>query len=133
MSAVVALRSVLVGQTAITSLVPSARIFVGVLPLKAVLPAIALISVSATPRNTLSMQESQRLSRERVQVTVYAKTYPGLDRLMLALTQAVRNQRMEIAGINVQSILPAGIGPDFEGTDPVMFVRSADYLVSYLA
>lgn len=132
MSAVVALRAVLVEQAAITDLVPTKRIYVGVLPMGTVLPAIALTSISATPRNTASMQEARRLHRERVQITVYAKTYPRLDQIMLALAQSVKNQRMDIAGISVQSIVPAGVGPDFEGVDPVMFIRSADYVVSYL-
>lgn len=112
--------------------VPYGRVYLGLLPEKTRLPAITITSISGAPRNTVSMLEPNRVVRERVQVTVYAKTYKELDELMRTITQSIKNKRGEIAGMQVQSIIPAGIGPDLEGVNPTMLARSADYFVTYL-
>lgn len=108
------------------------RAYLGLLPQGVRLPAITITSISGAPRNTVSMREPNRVVRERVQVTAYAKTYKELDELMLTITQSIKNKRGEIAGMRVQSIIPAGIGPDLEGANPVMLARSADYFVTHL-
>lgn len=129
MSATVVLLAEINGKPSIST---SKRVYLGLLPQGAKFPAITITSVSGAPRNTVSMLEPNRIVRERVQVTVYAKTYKELDELMRATTRSIKNKRGEIAGMQVQSIIPAGTGPDLEGVNPVMLARSADYFVTYL-
>lgn len=132
MSATVVIRHLLVGNTQVAALVPASRIRLGILPLGTELPAIGITSVSGVPHNTLSMAEPQRLVRERIQVTVYGKTYPEMDQTLRAVVNAVRNRFETIAGLAVRSIVPSTIGPDIEYIDPVIFTKSIDFHVSYL-
>lgn len=130
MSATVVLLAEINGKPNLST--SASRVHLGLLPQGVKLPAITITSVSGAPRNTVSMLEPNRIVRERVQVTAYAKTYKQLDELMRGITQSIKNKRGEIAGMQVQSIIPAGIGPDLEGVNPAILARSTDYFVTYL-
>ncbi|MFT0532268.1 DUF3168 domain-containing protein [Castellaniella hirudinis] len=132
MSAVPVIRSLLAGNAILTTAVPAARVFIGAVPLEVALPAIGITTVSGIPQNTLGMHEPQRLVRERIQVTVYAATYPSLDAVMDLVHRALPNTRGLIADLNVQSIVPSTVGPDLEIPKPQIFIRSRDYHVTYL-
>lgn len=132
MSAVAVIRSVLAGDVAVTSKVPASRIVIGVVGQAITLPAIGITSVSATPRNTLSMAEAQRLTTERVQVTVFASTYPVLDDVCKRVRAVVTNRRQTIATLKVQAILPDNIGPDMQTINPLIYMRTLDFKVFYL-
>lgn len=132
MSAVVAIRHLLVGNSLLTAAIPASRIYIGLVPLGAQLPAIGITTVSGVPRSTLSMAEPRRLIRERIQVTVYAKAYPDLDRICDLVGKALPNTYDTIAGLKVQSIIPSTLGPDIEGIDPKICIRSRDHHVTYL-
>ena len=132
MSATTVIRAILVANAALTARIPAGRIRLGALPLGLDLPAIGITSVSGVPRNTLSMAEPQRLVRERIQVTVYGKTYPELDQAARLVPQAVKSARGTVAGLLVRAVIPDIIGPDIEHIDPVIFARSFDFHVFYL-
>lgn len=132
MSATTVIRSILAANAALAARVPPTRIRLGILPQGLDLPAIGITSVSGVPRNTLSMAEPKRLVRERVQVTVFGKTYPELDQIARLIPKAVSSVRATVAGLEVQAIVPGTIGPDLEYIDPVIFTRSFDFHVSYL-
>lgn len=132
MSAAAAVRALLVGNDSVVGSVPAARVFTGTVPLGVALPAIGITTVSGVPRNTLGMHEPNRVMRERVQVTVYANTYPGLDAVMGLVRQALPNTRARLAGLDVQSAIPSTVGPDLEIPEPQIFTRSRDYIVTYL-
>lgn len=132
MSATIVIRHALVGKTAMTSLVPAARIRLGVLPVGQALPSIGIVSVSGVPHNTLGLNSPNRLVRERVQVTAYAQTYQQLDQIMGLIEQSVSNVYGKVAGMNVQAIAPGLVGPDLESLDPQIFMRSRDFFVTYL-
>ena len=132
MSATTVIRQLLVGRATVLASVPADCIRIGVLPQGTPLPAIGITTVSGVWRNTLSMAEPRRLMRERVQVTVHAKTYPELDRVIRLVAQALPNTRDTIANVDVLSIVASTIGPDLERIDPVISTRSLDYHVSYL-
>lgn len=132
MSAAVVIRHVLVGKSAMTSVVPAVRIRLGVLPVGQQLPAIGITSVSNVPYNSLGLNSPRRLVRERVQVTAYAQSYPQLDQIMALVGRAISNVYGTVADVDVQAIVPGQVGPDLERMDPQIFMRSRDYLVTYL-
>ena len=88
MNGVIAVRSLLVADTGVTSLVPVVRIAAGMLPQGTDLPAISLMSVSSVDRNVPAPGAKRRVT-ERVQVTVLARTYPEVKAIIAAVRQAV--------------------------------------------
>lgn len=132
MSSVVTIRRLLVANSALTAIVPSAKIFAGVVPLNAVLPAIGVTSVSAVPRNTASMKEPDRMATSRVQVTVFTKSYPQKKQLLNLVRQAVPNTNGMVGSVMVLSVLPDIVGPDLDDTDAQIYSQSRDYKVSYI-
>lgn len=132
MSATTVIRRQLVDSDALSALVPPARTFIGKIPLNTQLPALSIRAVSIAPRNTLSMAEAKRMVTDRVQVTVHARTYPEKDAILDLVRRAVSNVYGVVAGVQVRSIVPAGVGPDLDTDNPRVFTRSRDYKVSFI-
>lgn len=129
MSGVSAVRYLLANNSALVAVVPAAKIFVGVAPLNTVLPAICVTQVSGEQDLTVAMTESGKLQADRVQVTVLTKAYQtSISALVRA---ALPNQSGTVNSIKVDSILPAGEGPDLFDDAAVIYERSRDYLVRW--
>lgn len=132
MSGVAVITNRLLAYSALTAVVPASQIYPGIIPDGTPLPAIAVSLVDALPRNTVSMRESHGVSRDRVQVTVQAETYPAKDQILALVLRACPNQRGTINGFSVLSILPDGVGPDIDSINPNIFVKSRDFIVAWL-
>lgn len=127
MSGVSAVRFILANNSALIALVPAAKIFVGVVPLNTVLPAIGVGQVSGVPHLTVAMTEPGKINTERVQVTVHTKTYQtNISALVLA---ALPNTSGTVNGTKVDSILPDGEGPDLFDEPAIIYERSRDFIV----
>lgn len=131
MSGVEIVRTLLAGATAVTNVVPATRIMSGPLPLKTPAPALAVGQVSGVERQTASMTEAVRLRDDRVQVTVYATNYPQQKAILELVRTACRNRSGPVAGLSLDSILPAGIGPDGFDPDPQVYEQTIDFIVRW--
>jgi hypothetical protein len=128
---VVAIRWLLVNAAEITAIVPADWINGGLIPQGAVLPAIAITSVSKSERTTVAMNEAQVLITELVQVTVHSRVYSEAKHLLELIRRACANYRGTLNGVLVDSILPEGAGPDLRDDDTRVFAQSRDFTVRY--
>lgn len=131
MSAVLIIRSLLANYPPLLALVPAADIVAGTVP-DGVVPAVGIKEIGGDEQATVSRDGNAHLARIRVQVTVYAKTYPEQKLLLQAAGLGGGIHAGEVAGFVVRSVLPAGIGPDFSDDDAGLYEQSRDFKVTYI-
>lgn len=131
MSAVAIVRSKLAGNATLIAQIPATRIFSGAVPEGTAIPCIGVTSIGTNDRNTVAMTETLKQATERVQVTVYAATYPLQKSYMALARAACPNSSGTINGFQCDSILPAGDGPDFFDDVLMVFEQSQDFIVKY--
>lgn len=130
MNGVIAVRTLLVGDTGVTALVSEARIAAGMLPQGTNLPAISLMSVSSADRNILSPSLKRRVT-ERVQVTVLAATYRQVKAILAAVRKAAADQMPTIDGLFDVTVHTDTAGPDFLDKETGIHMQSQDLRVSF--
>jgi len=130
MNGVIAVRSLLVADTGLTSLVPVARIAAGMLPQGTDLPAISLMSVSGVDRNIPAPGPKRRVT-ERVQVTVLARTYPDTKSIIAAVRAAAADQMPAIDGLFDVTVHTDSAGPDFLDEETGIHMQTHDFRVSF--
>ena len=130
MNGVIAVRLVLVSDTGVTALVPSARIAAGMLPQGTDLPAISLMSVSSVDRNIPAPGPKRRVT-ERVQVTVLAATYRKVKAILEAVRKAAADQMPTIDGLFDVTVHTDSAGPDFLDEETGIHMQSQDLRVSF--
>lgn len=133
MSAEKIIFALLSAHTALTNVVPVARIGPGPLPQGIALPAVATNLVSNVPRHTVSTAEAKRMHRSRVQCTALAGTYASQKALIRLIDDACRYRRGTVAGFTAVSVLPDIEGPDFRDDDAKVYMQTIDFLVAYAA
>lgn len=140
MSGVAVIVSLLKASTDITTIVPTARIRAGELPLLTPLPAISVTQISSEPMNFIDPNETPKMHLDRVQVSVLCKEggttgtgYPGVKALLILALAACSNRRGTVNGITVDSIVPDIEGPDFYDQVDAIHSGSRDFLVRRLA
>jgi hypothetical protein len=131
MSGVAIIRSKLAGNAQMIAAIPAASIFSGAVPENTQIPYATVRSVGTNQRNTVSMGETLKQASERVQVTVYAATYPLQKSYMALARAACPNANGTINGFQCDSILPAGDGPDFFDDVLMVYEQSQDFMVKY--
>ena len=130
MNGVIAVRLLLVGDTGVTALVPTARIAAGMLPQGTDLPAISLMSVSSVDRNIPAPGPKRRVT-ERVQLTVLARTYPEAKTLIAAIRAAAADQMPTIDGLFEVTVHTDSAGPDFLDEETGIHMQTQDLRVSF--
>ena len=130
MNGVIGVRSLLVADTGVTSLVPVARIAAGMLAQGTDLPAISLMSVSSVDRNVPAPGAKRRVT-ERVQVTVLARTYPEVKAIIAAVRQAAADQMPSIDGLTDVTVHTDSAGPDFLDEETGIHMQTQDFRVSF--
>lgn len=132
MSAVVIIRNLLIAWAPVTAFVPPDRIRIGVLPQDiGILPAIGITSVGGDPIQTTARNLSVETIRERVQVTVYAKSYQDQERILLAckLGPGVHNGEVGLHFVN--AVIPLGTNPAIPPGEDGIYERSRDFMVTF--
>jgi len=138
MSGVAVIRALIVANSSVTAVVPATRIRTGDLPNNTVIPAISIKQISSMPYNLIKTNETNKMHRDRVQVTVYRNAdgtddgYPGLKTLLDLILTACASQRATVASIAVDSVQPGHEGPDLYVQDTDIVTRSRDFVVTYL-
>lgn len=140
MSGVAAIRYLLANNTAVLAVVPASRIMAGDLPLNTAMPAISVTEVDSQPRNTVAMNEPNRMHTERVQVSVLFKGpqgtpagtgVPGVKALLPLVLAACPHTHGSVNGVNVVSILPDTEGPDLADQATALYSGSRDFIVTW--
>src|SRR6185369_13622685 len=95
------------------------------------LPAISIRQVSGFEEIPVNTSETKRLKTQRIQVMVHAKT--GVQQLALfnGVLAACPDTKGTIGSIHVDSILPAGEGPDLSDAALKTFEQSRDFSVRF--
>jgi hypothetical protein len=126
-----AVRAALVANAALLALVPAARIIGDdALEQGITLPAILLSSVSTVDRNLMNPGVN-RFVRERVQVTIFAKTRPSRKAVLAAVRKAAADKiGTSVSGLSNVTIHTDGAGPDFLGENDVR-ITTQDFAVTY--
>ena len=140
MSGVAVIRSLLATNAAVLAVIPAARIVAGDLPLNTVMPAIAITEIDSQPRNTVAMNEPNRMHTERVQVSVLFKGpqgtpsgtgYPGVKAMLALVLAAVPHTHGTVNGFTVLDIRPDSEGPDLQDVATALYSGSRDFLVRW--
>lgn len=129
--AVLAVHYLLQHNTGLLTVVPLARIFTSYIPMGTTLPALCVNEISTTDEFSMSLADPKRLPQSRIQVTVQAKTYADQKAVLELARKALPNQRGTVNGVEVDSILPDGAGPDLRNDDDEIFMQSRDFLVRF--
>jgi hypothetical protein len=130
MSGVAVIRHLLANAAPVTAIAPAARTFGGVIPQGTAAPAIGVHQISL--RSFVVLSGAARLHTERVQVTVHALTYAQQRALVAAARAACPCQAGTVNGVDLDSILPGGEGPDgFDGPDPGIYQQTIDFIVKW--
>lgn len=132
MSAVKVIRALLQAHPAVVVLVPLERVFAGTVPQESELPAIGVKEIGRNEFATVARAEKRALVRSRVQVTVYAKSYPEQKAALLAAKLGPGVHAGVVAGVAVRSVVRGEVGPDLSEEDAEIFEQSRDFIVSYI-
>jgi hypothetical protein len=131
MSAVIAIRALLIGSAPMTAIVPATRIVAGIVPQGAPLPALSVMHISTVGEGSIDGQSAATLSTSRVQITAMARDYPAVKALLVAARLACNRKSGMIAGVSVASILRDTVGPDFVSDDATIYYQTIDFKVTF--
>jgi hypothetical protein len=132
MSAVKVIRALLQSHPAVVALLPLERVVAGTVPQESELPAIGIREIGRNEFSTVARAENRVLVRSRVQVTVYAKSYPEQKAVLLAAKLGPGVHTGVVAGVTVRSVVRGVVGPDLSEEDAGIFEQSRDFFVSYI-
>lgn len=118
-------------NSALTNVVPAARIYSGVIPLNATLPAIGLTQISGVQHNNVGMNSALYLVADRVQVSVLSKTYPLQKSILELVRDALPNTHGTVNGFACDSIIPDTEGPDLFDSELAIYEQSQDFFVRF--
>lgn len=130
MQAIKAIRALIEGASAVTSLVGTS-VWIGDVPLGVALPAIGLKHISTVEVPPISATPGDTVVRTRIQVMVVAQDYAGQENVIDAVRLACNYQRGTLGGARVISVMRDGVGPDFEDGEPVLYSKTIDWLVTH--
>ena len=114
----------------VTALVAD-RIYPGILPQGAAMPALSVEHVISEELTTIDAIAAFGLVRSRIQVTALAKSYPEVKALIEQVRIACNYQRGVVATVRVVSVLRDTVGPDLRDDDLRVFSQSIDFQVTY--
>jgi hypothetical protein len=129
-SAVKVARYLLANYPDLTALVPADRVVAGRLEVGSQLPAVVVSQVS-TQRRPVVVRGSTQFCTSRVQVTVFARSYPEQCALRRLVQTALPPIRGIVNGIDVDSIQSGGDGPDTRDDAAGVYIGTSDFIVTF--
>lgn len=131
MSGVAIIRSLLIGDSSLTDVVPTTQIYSGPLPVGTRLSGISVMQISALSRLNVAMGATQRVVTERVQITTVAKTYVLQKSIMSLIRAACPNTNGTVNGFACDSILPDAEGIDEFDSELGLYMQTQDFIVKF--
>ena len=113
----------------LTAVVPVGRIYAGLIPISAVLPAIAYNHVSTIENTSIGLTTMK--TRSRVQITVAAKTYPLVKSIIKLVKTACNNKQGTFNGVVTDSVILENVGADFRDDDAGILYQTIDFRLAY--
>lgn len=133
MSGAAIVRDLLAKWPALTALVPAGRIIAGQIPQGTTLPAVAVSPISGGEKVSTSARNlPKKMTEERVQVTVWAKDYPTMERVLKAAALGPGVHTGTVLGYRVNSVLPDRMGPYIGPAGDEIHERSRDFMVTFM-
>lgn len=131
--AVAIMRALLVAHAPLTALVPAPRVFAGIIPQGALLPAISIQEISGAENSTLARLQATTQNRSRVQVTVVTKSLADQKRIISAAKLGPGIHRGTFASYKTLSVMPESVGPDMNNLDDDgIYEQSRDFMVTFV-
>ncbi len=126
------IHALLVGNAPLLALLGngSASVYPGVVPQGAALPALAVEHIDSVDLPTIDAAH-YALVQARIEVTVLAADYVTQKTVLDAVRVACQYQRGTLAGVPVNTVVRASMGPDLRDDDIGVYRQSIDFYVSY--
>lgn len=125
MSAEKVVYNLLSTNAALKLIVPTARMFAGVVPIGATYPALCYNLVSSSDITAIGLTTIK--SRSRIQVTVVAKSYPDVKALADKVRIACNLKRGTFNGVVTDSVIMDNIGADYRDDETGVFYSTVDF------
>lgn len=133
MSGAAIVRAILAASPAVTALVPVARIFAGQVPQQTALPSISVRPISGVEKAPpIARNLSKKMMEERIQVTVWAKSFMELEKILKAASLGPGVHTGTVVGFRVNSVWPAYIGPYLGPDGDEIHEQSRDFMVTFV-
>lgn len=114
--------------TPLTDIV-SNRIYFGVIPQGATLPAITYALISEHQETAVGLTTLKL--RSRVQVTIASKSYSELNALRQTVKGACNLKQGLFNGVQVDSVIADGVGADFRDDDLKIYYTTIDFRLEH--
>jgi hypothetical protein len=119
----------LTNDSGLDGVVPNARVYAGLIPLNAVLPAIAYNLISSVEETTIGLTATKYFSR--IQITVAAKTYPQCKQIIELVKTACNHQQGTFNGVETDSVIMDNVGADFRDDNATIFYSTIDFRIAH--
>jgi hypothetical protein len=129
-SAVKIARYLLVQHPGLAAAVPPNSIGTGRFTEGSALPAI-IVSHVFSSRRPVRNQDGTEFCTARIQVTVFAKSYPEQDAVQKLVRTALPETRGVVDGVNLDNIQPGGDGPDLRDDIAGIYIGTSDFIVTF--
>jgi hypothetical protein len=116
-------------NAALTTIVPVARIYSGLIPVAATLPAIAYNHISTVQDTSIGLTTLK--VRSRVQITVAAKTYPELKSIVKLVKTACNNRQGTFNNVKTDSVILENVGADYRDDSAGIYYGTIDFRLAY--
>jgi hypothetical protein len=129
MSAENIIYNLLTNNAPLNAVVPVAKIYPGVIPLSAVLPAIAYTLVSKIEQTSTALTTVKKTAR--IQVTIASKTYPQVKQIASLVEAACNHKQGTFNNVQTDSVILDNVGADFRDDDVGIFYSTLDFRIAY--
>lgn len=129
MSAEKVIYNLLSTDTALKAVVPTSRMYAGVIPIDATYPALCYNLVSSVDVTAIELTTMK--SRSRIQVTAVATSYPAVKALLKLIEAACKNKQGTFNGVKTDYVLKSDIGADYRDDDTNVFYSTIDFNIMY--
>lgn len=125
MSAEKVIYNLLSTDTALKAIVPTSRMYAGVIPIDATYPALCYNLVSSVDVTAIELTTMK--SRSRIQVTAVATSYPAVKALVDKIRVACNLKRGVFNTVVTDSVIMDNIGADYRDDETGVFYSTLDF------
>ena len=125
MSAEKVIYNLLSTNVALLAVVPTSRMYSGLIPIDATYPALCYNLVSSFDETAIGLTTMK--SRSRIQVTAVATTYPAVKALADKIRAACNLKRGTFNNVVTDSVIMDNIGADYRDDESGVYYSTVDF------
>lgn len=125
MSAEKVIYNLLSTNVALVAVVPTSRMYAGLIPIGATYPALCYNLVSSFDETAIGLTTLK--SRSRIQVTAVATSYPAVKALADKIRVACNLKQGTFNGVVTDSVIMDNIGADYRDDETGVFYSTVDF------